>query len=174
MQYFSNLQGITYVTVTKKRGDWLEFNDAVEKYSNMVFRLAYSMTKNKQDSEDVYQDVFMRYLRSGTRFENEEHRKAWLIRATVNRSKSLLASAWFRNTTALDIEPAAPENDGDCVYWAVMELPKKYRTAIHLYYYEDMPIDEIAKITGDKPSTIASRLHRARAMLKEKLKGEEF
>ena len=152
----------------------MEFNDVVEKYSNMVFRLAYSMTKNKSDSEDIYQDVFMRYLRSDTHFESEKHRKAWLIRVTINRSKSFLTSAWFRNTTAFDIEMATPENEIDGVYWAVMELPRKYRTVIHLYYYEDMPIDEIAKTTGDKPPTIASQLHRARAMLKEKLNGEEF
>jgi RNA polymerase sigma-70 factor (ECF subfamily) len=140
----------------------------------MIFRLAYSMTKNRADAEDVYQDVFMRYLRSGARFESEEHRRAWLIRVTVNRAKSYLSSAWFRRTTAFDAETAAPENESDGVYWAVMELPQKYRTAVHLYYYEDMPIEEIAKATGDKPSTIASRLHRARAALREKLNGEAF
>ncbi|MDR3310842.1 MAG: sigma-70 family RNA polymerase sigma factor [Oscillospiraceae bacterium] len=152
----------------------MEFDGVVEKYSNTVFRIAYSMTKSREDSEDVYQDVFLRYLRAAPEFESEEHRRAWLIRVTVNRAKSLFASAWTRRTTGLDENVPAPEARGeeDGVYRAVQELPQKYRAVIHLYYYEDMPIEEIARAVGGKPNTIASQLHRARALLREKLKGD--
>jgi RNA polymerase sigma-70 factor (ECF subfamily) len=113
----------------------------------------------------------MKYLRARAAFESEEHRKAWLLRVTINASKNLLTSAWFRNTAKFDFDVAAPSDQEDGVYWAVAELPPKYRTVVHLYYYEDMSIEEIAETVAGKTSTVASQLHRARQMLREKLKG---
>lgn len=142
------------------------------KYSNMVYRLALSRTKNIADAEDILQEVFLRLVKKRPSFESEEHRKAWLIRVTLNCSNKLLTSAWFRRTVPLEEELKFETKEKHDVYYAVMELPLKYRTVIHLYHYEDMSISQISDVLNIKESTIKSQLLRARQLLKTKLKGE--
>lgn len=148
-----------------------EIKDVLKKYTDMVYKLAFSRTKNEADAEDVFQEVFFRYFRSNTQFQSEEHKRAWLIRVTINCSNKLFSSAWFRRTIPLEdnIEFNEEENQ---VYFSVMQLPLKYRTVIHLHYYEDMSIYEISKTLKIKESTVKSQLHRAKALLKIKLEGE--
>ncbi len=161
----------------------------VKTYSNLVYKLAFSLLKNKADAEDVFQEVFIRLMKTDKVFENDEHLKAWLIKVTVNRSKKLLSSAWFRRSAPLEDYSLAQtvltqdseafagsemENnfENSEVLTAVIELPLKYRTVIHLFYFEDMSVRSISRIFGVKESTITSQLSRGRKMLKEKLKGE--
>lgn len=146
--------------------------EILNRYATMVYRLAFSRTKNRYDADDVLQEVFLRYVRYNPDEFDEEHRKAWLIRTTINCSKTLLTSAWFRKTTPLDDTLATQMKEHSEVYYAVLELPLQYRTVIHLYYYEDYAVAEIADLLGSRESTIKSRLHRARGMLRDKLKGE--
>ncbi|MCL2110193.1 RNA polymerase sigma factor [Microgenomates group bacterium] len=147
--------------------------DVLDKHSNMVLRIAYSKTGNKADAEDIFQEVFVRLMRSKTKFDSEEHLKAWLIRVTVNCSKNLLASAWFRKTVGLEegmtSVPAAQVSE---IYDSVLSLPAKYRSAVHLHYYEGMSVAEMAAALGRKEGTIKSWLHRGRELLKLKLKGD--
>ena len=137
---------------------------AAERYGPMVYRLAYAQTRSRCDADDIFQEVFLRYHRSAPAFETEEHRKAWLLRVTANRTKSLLASPWRRR--AADPEESAVDA-------AMASLPPKYRAVIHLYYFEGYTSDEIAGLLECKPSTVRSRLSRARerlgAILKEEL-----
>lgn len=114
----------------------------------------------------------MRYIRNKPCCCDEEHRKAWLIRTTINCSKTLLNSAWFRKTTSLNDTLYFEMKEHSEVYYAVLSLPVKYRTVIHLYYYEDYAVADIADLLKSKPSTVKSQLHRARNMLRVKLKGE--
>lgn len=144
-------------------------------YGDMVYRLALVRTRSAADAEDVVQEVFLRCLRSNPSFQNAEHQKAWLIKVTVNCSKSLLGSAFRRHAVPEDAmgelvsEDEAPDST---VYDAVMKLPEKYRTAIHLYYYEEYSVKEIAAAMRTTESTVKSWLHRARGLLKEELGGE--
>ncbi|MBQ1821343.1 MAG: RNA polymerase sigma factor [Clostridia bacterium] len=144
-------------------------------YGDMVYRLALVRTRSVADAEDVVQEVFLRCLRNNPSFESAEHQKAWLIKVAVNCSKSLLGSAFRRHSVPEDAageltaEDAVPDST---VYDAVMKLPEKYRTAIHLYYYEDYSVREIAEAMRSTESTVKSWLHRARGMLKEELGGE--
>ena len=152
----------------------LDRTAAVERWGDMVWRLALVRTANVSDAEDVFQEVFLRYFRHEDRFDSDEHRKAWLIRCTVNRAKSLHASPWRRRTVPL--ETAAQigvEDEYREVYSAVLSLPAKYRAVVHLYYYEELSVAEIAKITGKSESAVKSRLFRARAMLREALKEDD-
>jgi len=160
----------------------LPVNDSVEsileKYSDMVFRIAYSRTKNSHDAEDVMQDVFLRYIKSKPCFESEEHEKAWFIRVTINRTKSLLTSSWFKRTTGLDqnqCEDALSTfiTERSEVFYAVLELPKDMRTVVHLYYYEDYSVREIAGLMDKSESCIKSVLMRARKKLKNLLEVNE-
>lgn len=145
--------------------------EIIEKYIDMVYRLALSRTRNRMTADDVVQEVFLRYIRTDKVFESEEHIKAWLLRVTINCSNSVFESSWFKKTVPLNEEIPFDTPEKSEVYYAVLELPKKYRTVIHLFYYEDMSIAEIAKCLGEKISTVKSQLHRGRGMLREKLKG---
>ena len=144
-------------------------------YGDMVYRLALVRTRSVADAEDVVQEVFLRCLRNNPTFENAEHQKAWLIKVTVNCTKSLLGSAFRRHSVPEDAAGQLVSEDAESdptVYDAVMKLPEKYRTAIHLYYYEDYSVKEIADAMRSTESTVKSWLHRARGMLKEELGGE--
>lgn len=146
-----------------------QFDLLLERYANMVYRLAYSRTNSKADNDDIMQEVFLRCLKRGPCIQSKEHRKAWLIRTTINCSKNLLASAWFRRTAPLDEQLSCPKIQEDSVVEVVGRLPAKYRTVVHLFYYEDLSVTQIGTILGKKETTIKTWLHRARAMLREKL-----
>lgn len=148
--------------------------EIVEKYAPMVYRLAYSQIKNPADADDIFQEVFLRYIRSGDSFESEEHRKAWLIRVTINCCKKLWSSAWHRRTTSLQEQEEQifemPEEHEICS--AMKNLPQKYRAVLHLFYFEDLSISQISDILKLKPSTVRTQLTRARRMLESELKGD--
>ena len=147
-------------------------NELTEKYFDMVYRLALSQTKNKAYADDVVQDVFLRFFKNEKAFESEEHIKAWLLKVTINCSKDIFLNSWFKKTaplTEVKDEPVFDTQEKSDIYYAVSELPKKYRGVIHLFYYEGYSVSEIAKIMETKESTVKSQLFRAREMLKEKL-----
>ena len=143
----------------------------IEKYSNMIYRLALVRTRTKENSEDVYQEVFLRLARKMPTFESEEHEKAWLIRVTINCSKNLLNSKFLKNTAELKEEIVFETKERHDIYYAVQELPLKYRTVVHLHYYENYKINEISKILGIKENTVKSHLARAREKLKNAMEG---
>jgi len=150
--------------------------EALAAYGDMVYKLAFARTKNSADAEDVFQEVFLRYITAGVSFESEEHRKAWLIRVTVNCSNKLFASAFRRR--GVPLEEAAPLSvdapsceDESGVLAAVQRLPLPYRTVVHLFYYEDLSIRQICEALHKKEGTVKSQLNRARAMLQKELKG---
>lgn len=148
----------------------IDIDEVIEKYSNSIYRLAYSMVKNKSDADDVYQEVFLRYIKSNKSFNNEEHRKAWLIRVTINCAKKLYSSSWKKNAVLTDelIEGEYYDEHFELLD-VVNKLPMKYKTVIHLFYYEDFGIEEIASLTKQKKSTVRTQLTRARKLLKERL-----
>ena len=146
---------------------------AVERWGDMVWRLALARTANVHDAQDVFQEVFLRYFRHEDRFQSDEHRKAWLIRCTVDRAKSLLTSPWRRRTVPLDTAAQIGVADEYReVYSAVLALPAKYRAPIHLYYFEGLTTAEIARYLGVAQGTVRSQLSRGRALLREALKEE--
>lgn len=143
-------------------------------YGDMVYRLAFLRTGNKADADDILQEVFLRYLRRNPDCQNQEHQRAWLIRATINASKNLLSSAWRRHIAPEDDTLKTEMEEKSEVYYAVLALPIKYRTVVHLYYYEGYRTAEIASLLGAKLSTVKSWLFRAREQLLKQLKGEDF
>ena len=104
-------------------------------------------------------------------FETEEHKKAWLIRVTINCTKNILGSSYERHRADLDENLKFETPEKSEVFYAVLKLPKKYRTVIHLYYYEDYSIKEISNILKTNENTVKSQLSRARAELEKMIKG---
>lgn len=139
---------------------------SVEKYSDMVLRIAYQNLKNQADSEDVVQNVFIKLIKE-PKFKDESHMKAWLIRVTINQCKDFNKMAWYRRTESLSDElmiPFTKEEQG--VLEEVLKLSKNYRNVIYLYYFEGYSIKEIANILNKSENTISSQLSRARKVLK--------
>lgn len=151
-----------------------ELERVMNTYGKMVYRLAYSQTRSSADADDIYQDVFLRYFQKRPRFESENHRRAWLLRVTVNRARNLFSSAWFRNTVPLEecIEFCEPEEQK--LDEALRSLPPKDRVVLHLFYYEELSVREMAQLLQRKESTVRTQLTRARRKLAEIVKGEEY
>ena len=147
--------------------------EAFEKYSDMVYRLAFARLKSTSDADDILQEVFLRYLKRGKKPLEDEHEKALLIRITINCTKRLHTSAWRKNTTELD-EPLSENAHNGETLDAVLRLPLKYRTVIHLHYYCGYTAEEIGVLLGSRASTVRSQLSRAREKLRQDLQGVEF
>lgn len=146
------------------------WDEILSLYQDMVYRLALSMTKNAADAEDVFQEVFLRLVRKNPNFESEEHRKAWLIRTTINCCNSLWTSAWKRRIVSLDeceAMTAETETEEHGLLEQVNALPAKYRAVIHLFYYEDMSLQAISETLNISYDAAAKRLSRARNLLKK-------
>ncbi len=143
-----------------------------------VFRVAYAVLNDRHDAEDVAQDTFLAYYLTSEEFETEEHIRRWLLAVAVNKAKNLVKSAWKRKNRPmeeLDETGAAvgfsTEEDRNLLE-AVAELPLKCRTVIHLFYYEDYKVKEIAEMLGVSENTVKSQLHRGRKLLKAILREE--
>ncbi len=155
-------------------------DEVFAEYSDMVFRLAFSHVKTRADALDICHEVFMRYIKRNMIFENEEHRKKWLVKATVNCCKSFFHSSWYRRRVSAEEYDEVSQSPFEAfdvradVHQALSKIPKKYRTVIHLFYFEEMSTRDISNLLDIKESTIKSQLSRARNMLKELLKGEYF
>lgn len=144
----------------------------VQAYGDMIYRLAYAQTRARSDADDIFQEVFLRVVRKRPQFESAAHEKAWLLRVTINCTKSHFLRARLLLATPLDDQIAFtdPENQG--LDEALGKLPAKYRAVIHLFYYEGYSAEEIAGMLGEKPSTVRTRLTRARYKLRDILKGD--
>ena len=126
---------------------------------------------NVENAEDVFQNVFMKLSEKMPKFKSEEHKKAWLIRVTINFSKNMNMSAWNRKVVTLDENMEFETKEESDVFSVVCDLPQNYRTVIYLYYYEGYKVEEIAKLMSSTSGTIKTWLYRAREILKTKLEG---
>lgn len=143
-------------------------------YADMVYRIAYRYVKNPMDTDDVFSEVFLAYFKKERTFESEEHRKAWLIRVTINCAKDLLGKnsqlQQLHEETLSD--PTAPDVDTYMdLHEAIEQLRPEYREVIKLYYLDDLSVKQIAQILNKNENTIKTQLSRARDMLRTLLKG---
>ena len=146
----------------------METQALAESYRDRLFAAAFQVCKNAADAEDAAQEALLRYHVSEKQFESGEHIRAWLIREAINCAKNASRSFWRRNTVPLEDYMETLEFDsGESreIFEAVMGLPEKYRLVIHLYYYEDYTVAEIAGILGLTQSNVKVRLNRGRKLL---------
>ena len=148
-----------------------ELEEVMGRYQTMVFRLAYSYTRSRSDAQDLCQEVFLRYFCSRPPFASEEHRRAWLLRVTVNRCKTHLTSWWVRRPVPLDDRIPMPEPEPLALDEALRQLAEKDRLVIHLFYYEECSTQEIARMMRTTEGAVRTRLTRARQRLGKILEG---
>ena len=153
----------------------IEFDNIYEQYKNMVYRLAISYLKNPIDAEDIVQNVFLKLHKNLSKFDSEEYLKNWLIKVTINECKTNLLSFYKRKVRLFinDEEESIKDNTKNKeVMNSIFLLPKQDRLIIHLYYYENYKVKEIAKILNMKENAVKQRLFRDREKLKDILKEE--
>jgi len=133
--------------------------------------------KNQHDTEDMVQNTFIKLMKDNTKFQSEEHEKAWLIRTATNLCKDYFRSWWSKKRVSMDAAAELATDESqlmDDALKMVLALPDKYKTAIYMYYYEGYSTVEIAKILGKKESTVRGYLHTGRKLLKIEMDGDDI
>lgn len=144
-----------------------DIENTVEKYSNMLFKLCFTMLRNNTDAEDAVSEVFVKYLTNKKAFDDEEHKKAWLIRVAANTCKDMLRFYKIRNHINLDDISAYCKTDNDTnIVTDLLKLPVKYRTVLYLYYIEGYKTAEISEMLSVSGAAVRKRLQYGREMLK--------
>ena len=147
-------------------------DEIYRKYKNNIFAIGFNYFRNATDADDVVQETFLKLYKCGTEFESELHMRNWLIRVAINECKRVTLSTWYKRKVTLEeyadkLVWNQPEESE--LFFAVMQLPTKYRLVIHLYYYEDYSVKEIAELCGISQSVVTTRLMRGREKLKKSL-----
>ncbi len=154
----------------------------VRDYADLVLRVCYTYLRSTADAEDVCQDTLVKLICRDEPFRDPGHERAWVIRVASNACRNLLRDRSTHGEADLDSvpEPVAAERPGegelrqrdDRVLAAVMALPLLQREVVYLHYYEGYPTREVARIVGATDEAVRQRLSRARASLRDDLKGD--
>ncbi len=151
-----------------------EFAKAVDENNKRVYLIALSFTKNAEDAEDIMQNAFLKLWQSKEKFSDSEHIAKWLTVVTSNESKNLL-KFYSKRSSQPELELSENFPFKSCenkeLFKAVMKLPPKLSLVIHLFYYEDMSVKDIAEALKVSESVIKTRLSRGREKLKDLLGG---
>lgn len=136
-------------------------------YSNMLFKLCFTLLSNNADAEDAVSEVIVKYITRAPFFNSDEHKKAWLIRTATNICKDMLRQRKRRNYINLDdIREYCQTEESTDILSEVLRLPVKYREVIYLHYIEGYKTKEIADILSITPQAVRKRLQYGRDMLK--------
>ncbi len=145
-----------------------------ERYADMLYRIALTELRSREDAEDAVQDVFSAYISSKTDFDSAEHEKAWFIRSLINRCRDQQRRARLRSHDSIDDHgdiAAEDETEKSLEAQALMEklgaLPEKVRKVIILHYLEGFSVEETARLLGTTAAAVKMRLSRGRAMLRK-------
>lgn len=173
-----------------KQGKSEYFKEFVDKYKNMVFRICFGFVKNKEDAEDITQEVFFTIYKNIKDFKFESKISTWIYRIAVNRSLNHIRkrklSRMFNKISlkeeskSEEIEiPASEDFSADfkiiakekknIISKTLNRLPSNQRVAFTLYNIEGFTYEEIAEIMGCSISAVESRIHRAKMNLQKKL-----
>lgn len=144
-----------------------DLENLVFSYSNMLFKLCFTMLGNNADAEDAVSDVIVKYITNSPAFTDEEHKKAWLIKVATNICKDILRFKKRRNYINIDdVQEYCKTNESIDIVSDILQLPEKYRSVIYLYYIEGYKTKDIANILSVSPQAVRKRLQYGRDMLK--------
>ncbi len=156
-----------------------KFTEKYKLYGEMLYKIAFLYTKNSADTEDILQDIFIKYFSLKKTFSSPEHEKAWFIRITQNKAIDYIRKSHLRDyelNTALEKEQISSDSDTtelkEELFKKLLCLDNKYKTVVVLYYYYDYSTEEIAKTMKISVAAVKKRLQRAREKLKKEM--EEY
>lgn len=150
----------------------MAFEEIMEKYGDMVYRICLTVTGNPEDARDSFQETFLRLVRNRDKIKNEEHLKAWLIRVSINCSRTIASSLWNRTTQGIqeeDMRESVCQPEQGELLSELRKLPDQYAVALYLFYYEEYSVREIARLMNKRENSVKTLLRRGRKLLKKKL-----
>lgn len=160
-----------------------KFQQVMQEHTNYLLRLAYLYVKDWPAAEDIVQDVFLKFYQKFEQFEERSSLKTYLAKMTINKCKDYLKS-WryrkqiltnsFSNQTKKGRNQFIEHDEKLELADAVLELPLKYREVIIYYYFEELSVLEVAQILWISDNTVKTRLRKARALLKNQLKHNQW
>ena len=179
---------VTAVLARARQGDSEAFRTLVERHSRRAFQLAYRITGNEQDAEDVVQESFIRAYRQLGRFEARAHFGTWLHRIVVNEALMRLRTRRRKPETSIDDLLPSYLEDGHhaeqfpdwseraddliekeqarrTVRACIDQLPDNYREVLMLRDIEELSTEDAARLLSMTPTAVKVRLHRARQAL---------
>lgn len=152
-----------------------EIKELVDNYSSLIFRISYCILCNSADAEDAVQETFLRYITKAPDFNDEEHRKAWLIKVSANISKNMLMFRLKRETVNIEeVENIGIDQNDYEIFELIMSLPAKYKIVLTLYYVEGYKCKEIAEIISLSEEAVRKRLQKGRELLRKEIEKEEL
>jgi RNA polymerase sigma-70 factor, ECF subfamily len=162
----------------------LMIDEIMNMHGQEILQLVYSYVNNKQVAEDLTQEIFIKCYKSLHTYNGKSKLRTWLWRIAINHCKDFLKSWYNKNVVVTGEEPEThmtkkemveqsviQKEEDDELISVLMTLPIKYREVIYLFYYEELPIKEIAVVTEVNDNTVKTRLRRAKELLKERLEG---
>ena len=147
--------------------------EVIQREKDLVYRLAFSQCHQKDQADDIFQNVMYRYLKRKPNFESSEHEKAWFIRVTLNCSKTSLKSFWNNRVEEIDEQAYIFEKKEIDLTPYLNKLPKKYNAVLYLFYYEGYSTKEMAKLLHIKENNVRVLLNRARNQLRKEIESDE-
>jgi RNA polymerase sigma-70 factor (ECF subfamily) len=157
-------------------GDTNSFAYLVDSYKDMVYSLAYKMTKNKEESEEVSQDTFIKAYKNLNKFKGESKFSTWLYRIAyhtsldqIKKNKNKSTSFEIHEVTLNQIQSTDDILQGierkeraqirdECL----LRLPEEERSILWLFYYDEVSLKEIVEVTSLSEANVKVKLHRAR------------
>lgn len=144
-------------------------------YSRTVYSIALMKTHTREDAEDIFQEVFLSFVRKQPVFRDERQGRVWFSKATVYACKMFWRTKKRHETLPIDAaEGVVFQTDEDReVLMELKNLPAKYREVLELFYFVGLSTEEIAKVVGSTPNAVRIRLSRARTALEQRLSDKE-
>ena len=156
------------------------FTELVDTYQTSLLRMCYLNLQDTGLAEDAVQETFIKAYRALSSFRNESNLKTWLMKIAINTCRDMQRGSWWKHMNrAVTLDqlnsPISPvSDDAIALNMEIAQLPMKLREVVLLYYYQDMTTEEIADALGIAPSTVSSRLNKARERLRFAMKGVYF
>lgn len=148
---------------------------ALQKYSDIVYRICFIYLGSRPEVDDVFQEVFLKLLQKKDSFADEDHEKAWMIRVAINQCKDTVKGWWWKRIDLMEkVELPGHEAEERDVLIGVLSLPQKYKDVVYLHYYQDYTVPQMAQLLTRSENTIYSQLHRAREILRQKLEAKSY
>ena len=153
----------------------IDVEEIVDKYADMVYKIALSYLRNIEDAEDIVQEVFIEYINNTKPFKNEEHQKHWIVRVTLNKCFNEKYSS--RNKRNILVSSFDKFENSDVEYNYVLDiienLGNKYKSVFELFYIHDFSTKSISKVLNISEVAVRTRLKRARNEIRKILKEGE-
>ena len=149
----------------------------VEQYQLRLLKMCRMYLPDGASAEDAVQETFMKAYKALPAFRGESSEKTWLMRIALNTCRDMTRTAWFRHIDKRVVPEdmtsltAPEETDISDLSAGIASLPRKFKDAVLLYYYQNMTVEEVAQALKTSPATVSRRLNTARTRLRALLEG---